>query len=182
MKGRDISPDNIHPNDRGHQIVSELISAYLEDVYNRINTISLEAATFDYPAITKEVYMEASILNSKVLEPDKWGSFEENNVNARFPGNWSTKKGDESILFTVEAANIGLMYQMFVNGTGGQYEVYVDGEYIMTLDADFSGGWGEYGETREVFVSNETRRRTLEIRKKDGSTRNAFSILGLLIS
>lgn len=73
-------------------------------------------------------------MNSKTLEPDSWGSFVENDVNSRFPGNWSTTSGEESIIFTVEAAaSIGLMYQMFINGTDGQYEVYVDGKYVKTF-------------------------------------------------
>lgn len=179
---KDISPDNIHPNDRGHAIVGELFSVYLTDIYNRLDTIEAEVTPFDKPAVTKEVYMDATILNSEDIEPDKWGSYEVKDVNARFPGNWSTQTGEESIVFTVEAANIGIMYQKTTDGQSGQFEVYIDGAYTMTLNADFTSGWGDYGETVEVFVSDEKAEHTIEIKKKEGSTGDAFTILGLLVS
>lgn len=179
---KDISPDNIHPNDRGHAIIGELFSVYLTDIYNRLDTLLAQPTPFETAAITREVYMEARILSGKDITPDTWGSFEESNANARFPDNFSTKTGEEGIVFTVEASNIGIMYQKMTDGDGGQYEVFVDGEYVMTLDADFSGGWGDYGETTEVFVSEEKKEHTVEIKKKEGSTGAAFAILGLLVS
>lgn len=179
---KDISPDNIHPNDRGHAIVGEILSVYLTDIYNRLDTIPAEVMPFEKPAVTKEVYMDAVILNHDDIEPTEWGSFEKQDVNGRFPGNWSTKDGKEGIAFTVEAANIGIMYQKTVDGLSGQFEVYVDGEYAMTLDADFKGGWGNYGETKEVYASEEKKEHLIEIKKKEGSTGGAFTVLGLLIS
>lgn len=179
---KDISPDNIHPNDRGHAIVGELLSVYLTDIYNRLDEIDVEVTPFDKPVITKEAYLEAALLGSKDIEPTAWGSFAEQDINARFPGNWYTETGEESIVFSVEAANIGVMYQKMTNGTGGQFEVYVDGEYAMTLDSDFTGGWGDYGETVEVYSSGEKAVHTVEFRKVEGTTEAAFAILALMVS
>lgn len=179
---KDISPDNIHPNDRGHAIVGELLSVYLTDIYNRLDEIDAEAAPFDKPVITKEVYLEAALLGSKDIEPAEWGSFVKQDINARFPGNWYTETGEESIVFSVEAANIGVMYQKITNGTGGQFEVYIDGAYAMTLDSDFSGGWGDYGETVEIYASEEKALHTVEFRKAEGTPEAAFAILALMVS
>ena len=82
----------------------------------------------------------------------------------------------------MEAANIGIMYQKMTNGTGGEFEVYIDGAYAMTLDSDFTGGWGDYGETVEVYVSEEKAVHTVEIRKKEDTPEAAFAILALLVS
>lgn len=179
---RDISPDNIHPNDRGHAIVGELFSVYLTDIYNRLDEIDGEVAPFDKPVITKEAYLEAALLSSADIEPSEWGSFEKKDINARFPGNWYTETGEEGIVFSVEAANIGIMYQKITNGTGGQFEVYIDGEYAMTLDSDFTGGWGDYGETVEVYSSGEKAVHTVELRKAEGTPDAAFAILALMVS
>lgn len=179
---KDISPDNIHPNDRGHAIVGELLSVYLTDIYNRLDEIDAEVTPFDKPVITKEAYLEAALLGSKDIEPTEWGSFTEQDINWRFPGNWYTETGEESIVFSVEAANIGVMYQKMTNGTGGQFEVYVDGEYAMTLDSDFTGGWGDYGETVEVYSSGEKAVHTVEFRKMEGTPEAAFAILALMVS
>lgn len=179
---KDISPDNIHPNDRGHAVVGELFSVYLGSVYAALGEIPEEKADFDKAIITKEVYQDATICNRENLDPVEWGSFEAKDVSSRFPGNWTTQTGDEGIVFEVEASNIGIMYQKYTDGTGGQYEVYIDGEYTMTLDADFTGGWGNYGETVEVYTSSEKGKHRVELRKKEDSTGGAFSVIGLLIS
>ena len=179
---KDISPDNIHPNDRGHAMVGELLEVCLGGIRARLQEIPGEKAAFTKPIVTKEVYMDAAILNREDLEPVSWGSFAAEDVSSRFPGNWTTASGEEGIVFETEAANIGIMYQKYTNGTGGQYEVYVDGEYRATLDADFSGGWGNYGETVEVFSSDEKKVRRIEIKRKEGTAEGAFSIMGLLVS
>lgn len=178
----DISPDNIHPNDRGHAIVGELFDLYLSSVYYELDEMEEEITPFNVSVITKEIYMDAVLLDSRDIAPDTFGSFAEQNVNYTYPNDWYTEDGDEGIIFTVEAANIGIMYGRFTNGRGGQFEVYIDGEYIMTLDADFPGGWGNSIETTEVYTSSEKSTHTIEIRKKEDSEGNVFALLGLLVS
>lgn len=178
----DISPDNIHPNDRGHAIAAEILTVYLTDIYNRLDEIETEVTPFDKDVITKEVYMDAVILNADDVEPIQWGSFETADINSRFPGNWYTETGEESLIFEVEAANVGIMYQKMVNKNGGEYEIYIDGQNVTTLNADFVNSWGDYSETVEVYTSDERTVHTIEIRKKEGSVGSVFALLGLLIS
>ena len=77
---------------------------------------------------------------------------------------------------------MGIMYQKMVNKNGGEYEIYIDGQHVTTLNADFANGWGDYSETVEVYTSDERTVHTIEIRKKEGSAGSAFALLGLLIS
>lgn len=179
---KDISPDNIHPNDRGHAIIGEMMYRYLNDVYARLDEISEEVTPFTAKAVTKDVYLEAKLLDSDDIEPVSWGSFEAKEVNWYLPNNWYTETGDEPIVFEVEAANIGIVYQKTTDGTYGQYEVYIDGEYVYTLNGDFRNGWGTALQPDEVYVSDEPAKHTIEIRKKEGSTGDKFAIIGLLIS
>lgn len=179
---KDISPDNIHPNDRGHAIVAEILDVYLTDIYNRKDELATEVTAFDKDVLTKEVYMDATILNTEDIEPVQWGSFEVADINNRFPGNWYTENGEESLIFEVEAKNIGIMYQELVNGNGGEYEIIIDGTAVTTINADFPNGWGNYSETVEVYVSDEKAMHTIEIRLKEGSVGSVFALLGLMIS
>jgi lysophospholipase L1-like esterase len=179
---KDISPDDIHPNDRGHAIVGELLSVFLTDIYHRLDSIPVKVTPFDKSALTNEAYADGAIFDSKTIEPVRSGSFMKKGINSNFPNGWYTTDGKESIVFSVKAANIGILYQKFTNGTGGRYEVYVDGQLTSTLDADFTNGWGDYPESTEVFASGERKTHTLEIRKKEDSAKTVFAILGLLIS
>lgn len=178
----DISPDNIHPNDMGHAIVGELFDLYLSAVYYELDSMEEGVTPFNASVMTKEVYMDAALLDSQDITPDEPGSFTEQNVNYTYPNDWYTESGEEGICFTVEAANIGIMYQKFTNGSGGQFEVYIDDEYCMTLNADFPGGWGDAIETTEVYSSSEKAVHTIEIKKKEDSTGSVFALLGLLVS
>lgn len=178
----DISPDSVHPNDRGHAIIGEILYRYLNEVYARLDEISEEVTPFTADAVTKEVYLEATLLDSDDIEPVSWGSYEEKAINWYLPNNWYTENGEEPIVFEVEAANIGIAYQRTTDGTYGQYEVYIDGEYVYTLDGNFQDGWGSTLQPDEVYVSTQKAMHTIEIRKKEGSTGDKFAIVALLIS
>lgn len=179
---KEISPDNIHPNDKGHAIVGELLWNFLNSVYLRMDSLAGEPEYVLKAPLSSEAYENSFILDSESIEPRQMGSFKKGNIFYRFNNNWYTDSGDESIIFEVTARNIGIMYYKTTDGTGGQYEVYIDGEYSSTLDADFTGGWGNYAESTEVYSSMETAVHTIEIRKSAGSTGDFFAVLGLLIS
>jgi lysophospholipase L1-like esterase len=179
---KDISPDNIHPNDKGHAIIGELMWNFLNSVRESLDTIQGEVKSLDIEPIFREAYKEATILDSETLEPIQLGSFEKSSVYDRFKNNWTTNTGEESIIFKTDAMNIGIMYYKTTDGKSGQYDVYVDGEYKATLDANFTGGWGNYTETVEIYRSKEKQSHTIEIKKSENSTGDEFSILGLLIS
>lgn len=181
---KDISPDNIHPNDRGHAIIGELLYRYLNDVYARLDEIPEEVTPFTASAQTKERYMEGRILDASNLTPLSAGSFTDKQSGWYFPydGYWYTEEGEESIVFEFEAANIGLLYQRDVNDAFGQYDVYIDGEHVRTLNGNFVNGWGNSMETEELYTSDEKTLHRVEVRKNPDSTGNLFTIIGWLVS
>jgi hypothetical protein len=50
------------------------------------------------------------------------------------------------------------------------------------MDADFSGGWGNYGFTQQFLIANETGKHTVEIKLSDKSANKNITILALMIS
>jgi lysophospholipase L1-like esterase len=177
-----ISPDDIHPNNKGHAIIGEIMWNFFNSVYLKMDAIDNETESMIKEPLSSEAYANASIMDNVIIEPIQMGSFKKGNIFDRFNNNWFTDSGEESIVFEVTAKNIGIMYYKTTNGTGGQYEVYIDGEYSGKLDADFSGGWGNHAETAEVYSSKEAAAHTIEIKKSDTSTGAFFGLLGLLIS
>lgn len=179
---KDISPDDIHPNDKGHAIVGEILWGYLNTVYARLDTITDEAAPLDKEPIFDGAYTDAIILDNTGITPVSAGSFAEGSVFERYRNGWTTESGEESIVFEVEARNIGIIFYRTTDGKSGQFEVLVDGELRRTLDGDFTGGWGNYAESVEVYRSGAKEKHRVEIRKASDSTGGAFAVLGLLIS
>lgn len=181
---KDISPDNIHPNDRGHAIIGELIYRYLNDVYARLDEIPEEIPSFTAKAQTIERYMNGRILDGASLTPVSEGSFTEKVANWYFPYNnyWHTKGGDEAIVFEIEAANIGILYQRDVNDAYGEFDVYIDGGHVRTLNGNFVNGWGNSMAEDELYTSDEPALHRVEVRKSPDSTGDLFTIIAWLVS
>jgi lysophospholipase L1-like esterase len=178
----EISPDNIHPNDRGHAMLGEILWKYLNGVYAKLDTVTEQPAPLEVEPYFTEAYIDATILDNTGIEPVFYGSFEKASVNNIFGNDWTTASGSDGIIFETETQNIGIMFLRTVDGKSGQFDVYIDGVFARKLDANFKSGWGNYQETVEVYRSGEKKMHTIEIRKADDSTGDVFSILGLLIS
>lgn len=179
---KDISSDNIHPNDMGHAIIGEMLWKYLNQVYAKLETILEEAKPLTKTPFGKESYINGVILNNETITPTSLGSFQMATVSDQFKNNWSTTTGEEGIVFDIEAKNIGILFYKTTDGLSGKYDVYVDGKFKRTLNADFTGGWGNCSEAVEVYHSKEIKKHKVEIKKSKDSKGNVFTILGLLVS
>jgi len=178
---KDLSGDTVHPSALGHAIAGEILWKYLNSVYENIDDYG-EPENFTKDAVTKECYTNAAILDSEKISPDAATGFEESSFFPAFPHGWSCKDENGEIRFTASFANLGILYYCQTDGEGGQYEVYVDGEQTTVLDADFKGGWGNYAEAKECYTSEKATEHEVIIKRKEDSTGNAFTLLGLLVS
>lgn len=176
---KQLSGDTVHPSAMGHAITAEILWKYLNSVYAQMDSFG-QPQLFDIEPVTYEGYLDAEILDSGNLTPDDLGTFEESSRFDAFPNDWTCEEGEGNLTFTVNCRNLGILYYCTTDGNGGQFEVYIDGEWAATLNADFSGGWGNYAETREVFTSDEAGEHTVVIRKAPDSTGDVFTLLGLL--
>lgn len=181
---KDISPDNIHPNDEGHKLIGQLVSRYLDSVYDDLDNIDDSSVAFDIPAYTADYYKDAKMLGASDITPREISGFEQggNSVYPElFPDNFVTE-GEGYLKFETECKCLGFFYLKKVDGKGGKYDVYVDGERKGTLDADFKGGWGNYGETQQILISKDSEKHTVEIKLAEGSTNTSLTILGIMES
>lgn len=179
----DISPDNIHPNDAGHDIINRIISRYLDGVYDRLDGITEEPADIPDKPDNSDVFANARTLSAADIEPVSSEGFEtvEKDFYGQFPNNWKTVSGG-SMTFEIECRNFGVFFMRTTDGKSGNYEVYVDGERKTVLDGDFTGGWGNYGSTKSVLLGTETVKHTVEIKPAAGSEEKGITILGLMVS
>lgn len=180
---RDISPDNIHPNDAGHDIINQIVSRYLDGVYDRLDSITEEPAAFTDAAITADYYANAKMLSAADITATSMTGFEvvDKTIYDQFHNNWKTEAGG-TMTFEIECQNMGMFFLCTTDGKSGKFEVYIDGERKGTLNADFSGGWGNYGNTQQVLFSKETAKHTVEIKPAEGSEDKGITILGIMTS
>lgn len=165
----DISDDNIHPNIPGHKVLTELITTYLQDVIDNIDTIDTENESDLSVPFTSNKYENADILTPENTTPaDAAGWQTETAVFGNFGGVWSARTSDGTfsdvnpLKFEVEAKNIGVFYAKLTS-KAGMFDVKVDGEVVKTINCDFTGGWGNYVEAEEVISFDEAGKHTVEI-------------------
>ena len=178
-----ISPDNIHPNDAGHDIIGQLVDRYLNEVYDKLDTITEEPSAFAAEGYTNDYFKNAKMLSAADITATASEGFEvvDKDFYHQFPNNWKTTSGG-SLTFDVECQNFGVFFMCTTDGKSGTYEVYVDGERKGKLEANFIGGWGNYGNTKQILLSKETEKHTIEIKPAEGSEDKGITILGLMVS
>lgn len=175
---RELASDHIHPNDRGHALISALLTRYFAALYENIDVGMAVPAPFSSPPVERQAYPNARIENARSIAPASQGAVTVGDYEARFPDGWRCTDGS-SLVFTVECANIGLLYLRTTDGASGLFDVIVDGVSIRSLDGDFTGGWGDYAAATEVYASKDAAFHTIEIRPQGA---HMVTLLGLLIS
>lgn len=180
---KSISPDNIHPNDAGHEIINKIVSRYLDSVYDSLDQISGDPSELAEKGAAGEFFPQARILSAADITASSSEGFEtvDKDFYDQFPNNWKTTSGG-SLTFDLEYSSFGILFMCTIDGKSGKYEVYADGELKGTLDADFSGGWGNYGSTAMITLGIESAAHTVEIKPAAGSEDKGITILGLMVS
>ena len=179
-----ISPDNIHPNDVGHGFIGQLLGRYLDSVYDRRSEIDTSDLSFTAEPYTADYYADGRMYGASEINAAEMTGFELSGNNIYpdlFPDNFTTD-GEGYLKFETECKCLGFFYLKQTDGKGGKYDVFMDGERKGSLDADFSGGWGNYGETQQILVTKETAVHTVEVKLADGSQNTALTIFGVMQS
>ena len=180
----DISPDNVHPNDDGHVIMASLLTKFVGNIKDNIDSVDKEAKAFDTSTVapTGDVFADATIgtrQTEDIVTTDE-GTFTDVTTFQKFTDGWGTTTGG-TIKFEITAKNIGMIYYMTVDGKSGVAAVKVDGEDVATINADFTSGWGNYAKAQQIYSSDEVATHTVEVTVVDDAKPN-FQILNWLIS
>lgn len=185
----DISGDNIHPNMNGHAILSSMLTTYLQYVADNLDSIDTTDPALPDPGEDGAKYEKAQLLTTDDAQPTSTGAFQQKQMEfGGFKNPWIAKSSDGSfgedsaLVIEVEAQNIGILYGMLTNNAG-LADIYVDDEFIETINADFTGGWGNYVQFKELKSFDESGTHTLKIvpRGTEGKPA-AFYLSGITIS
>ncbi len=179
----EIAGDNVHPNNTGHAVISELLIYYVNTVRAQIESISETIPSIPV-SLTDAQFENGVLLTNKTLEAKSLGSFVVNN-NAfwQFKDGWTVSGGNEPIVFKGNAKSIYILYKRDKSsGKGGTVEVKLDGNVIGTINSDYSTGWGDYATFFKVLDTDVSGEHEIEIKLTSTGNKTEFAILGLMIS
>lgn len=175
IKWKDISDDNIHPNEVGHSVLTEIITSYLGSVADNAESIDTEhESDFSTPYATDK-YTNARLItpgSSEVKNETGWEVKADEDFG-NFGGFWRAMSKDgsfdgvEPLTFEVNAKSVGIFYGKMVKN-GGRFDIAVNGTVVDTIDTSFRNGWGNYVEAKEIIEFKEAGNHTIEIIPKKG--------------
>lgn len=159
MENRDITPDDLHPNDKGHELVASVITYFLDKVLQEADVEEDEVLEIPQP-LTPNAYERSVRYQSVNCQPDCYGFSvdtsqpavleTESNGKIRditdcFKRGWIAGEKGAKISFELLGTGISVQYRKSVKKPAPVAEVIVDGdkEQAVRLDGNFSEDWGD---------------------------------------
>lgn len=177
IANRDITPDDLHPNDAGHVLLTEVITYYLKQVKEKAEekekssekeVQNITGSGLPAP-ITLSRYENAHrYRNDELVVVSNQGFIKDDTpqmyVADCFKKGFTASNLNDKIVFMVEGAFIGVQFRRTMRVPVPKARITVDGVYSKILDANFDENWdclalvpvlecGEYGKhTVEVEI------------------------------
>ena len=195
IERRDITPDDLHPNDAGHKLVADVITWYLAREKKKAEEGIQEGKNFRVgetvlPApITANGYEAAHRYRNDELKPVVCEGFVKDTaiqscVADCFKKGFSAAKINDKIVFEVEASSIAVQYRKTVRKPAPVAELILDGdtEHAFKLDANFEEDWGDCLFLETVLEHGERKNHTVEIRITEAheDDREVFYLVSLI--
>ncbi len=182
IKNTDISADNLHPNEFGHQLVAGVILHLLEQIYRLVTEETHRTAVNSYingkpqeafyqlkEPLTANRYFGSCRKNCINYEPKAWGfskdETEKDGVWDVFRYGWGAKKAGSRIQFEVEGWLISVQYRKYAIHPAPIARAVIDGdeEHAVLLDANFDETWGDCLCLQDVYLAEQRGKHTIEI-------------------
>ncbi|ABX42626.1 SGNH/GDSL hydrolase family protein [Lachnoclostridium phytofermentans] len=165
----EITPDNLHPNDSGHELVAYVITKALETI-DHTNTSKDRIIETNLPdPITPNRFEGVVRYKNSELTPLLKGFLkdgeEQDGITDIFKGGYIATKLGDSIELEFECKTLAVQYRKTIHKPTPIAKAVLDGqdENAILLDANFKENWGDCIYLQNILVSNEKKKHTLII-------------------
>lgn len=170
IPNREITPDDLHPNDRGHELVASVITWFLGKILEAPKEI--QYMEFEMPKpFTMNQYENSLCMQNDNCDPVCEGFIadkeKQEHITQCFRKGWTASSQGAKISFAVAGTCIGIQYRKSVRKPAPVAQVILDGdrEHPVVLDANFEEDWGDclYLETVAEHIKNRIHKVEIEI-------------------
>ncbi len=181
---KDIETDEVHPNDRGHGIVAELVTKLLKEAMT--SPVS-EDKHYEIPQtpLNEAPYEKGQLLSCKEIGFIKEVGFEASDEQFRTIGDGYKMQRDAKeaeLVCELEGSHIFLLYIKGIEDIRGKVMITIDDEPTNILDTYFDKGWGNYPETYPILMNGEYKKHRITLTVMQAPENQLVSILGFLVS
>ena len=201
LEKRSITLDDLHPNDKGHELVAGVITSYLETVREKAieygankdagGENDAEDSFLPLPIpLTRSSYETTERYRNYQITPTEIEGFTkddtpQNCISDCFKRGWSAKTLGARITFEVTGANIAVQYRKTVRKPAPIATLYLDGNRKegITLDANFTEDWGDclYLETILEHGADGKHKVEIEITETHENDAESFYLVSLIV-
>ncbi len=189
---KDITPDDLHPNDYGHELVASIIIGYLEMVYNKVfgNEAINEEFKIRSQAVTKNRFVDAIRYNARNYHPVESGFVTDERVQQGvsdcFKNGWVASKLGASIEFTVTGSLIAIQFRKTIKRGAPIARLIIDGDEdkALLLDANFEETWGDALILQNVLEDESVKEHTLKLQlvQVDEASNVEFYLASIIVA
>lgn len=147
IKQSDVTADNIHPLDFGHELIAAKVIEFLES--QKSSSLSGDEINTDVlpKPFTRNLYENVTRLCNVNSEPKCQGFVADmepqSDIRDCFKKGWYGQRVGDSIEFSEVTRGVVVQYRRTVAGPAPKVKVIVDGRSICVLDGKYDQDWGD---------------------------------------
>ena len=197
----DITPDNLHPNDKGHRLVADEICKLLDSIKAEMEeeTIAGEniegkstktEASVSLPApLTENAYEHSRLIqiqdNEAILDGFLVDPIEKKGMLDIFKNGWTAAHTNDKISFEIECSCLAVQYRKSVQQPVPKAKAVIDGDeaHAVILDGNFTEDWGDCLYLEPLLHHAEKKVHKIEITVTDAKDIvRPFYLVSLIVS
>ncbi len=203
----DITSDHLHPNDRGHALLADVVRFYLDRVYEEWKGIGQNVCkeelcheeqdgdTHDEEplsmpeSMTQNRYESSVRLNNKNLVVKTAMNFVEDtsvqeHITQIFKNGWEFSEEGAYLEVELEATCLSVQYRRTIQHPAPSMKVFLDGKEVTVLNGEFDETWGDLIALTTIFENDKREKHhvRLELTNVHENDKLPFYLVALLVS
>lgn len=197
----DITPDNLHPNDKGHRLVADEICKLLDSIKAEMEeetivgeniegkSIKTEASVLLPAPLTENAYEHSRLIqiqdNEAILDGFLVDPIEKKGMLDIFKNGWTAAHTNDKISFEIECSCLAVQYRKSVQQPVPKAKAVIDGDeaHAVILDGNFTEDWGDCLYLEPLLHHAEKKVHRIEITVTDAKDIvRPFYLVALIVS
>ena len=192
----DITPDNLHPNDKGHRLVADEICKLLDSIKEELEKEDTEGKIIEtndlasLPApLTENAYEHSRLIqiqdNEAILDGFLVYPIEKKGLLDIFKNGWTAAHTNDKISFEIECSCLAVQYRKSVQQPVPKAKAVIDGDeaHAVILDGNFTEDWGDCLYLEPLLHHAEKKVHRIEITVTDAKDIvRPFYLVSLIVS
>lgn len=197
----DITPDNLHPNDKGHRLVAEEICKLLDSIKAEVEEETIAGENIEgkstkteesilLPApLTENAYEHSRLIqiqdNEAILDGFLVDPIEKKGMLDIFKNGWTAAHTNDKISFEIECSCLAVQYRKSVQQPVPKAKAVIDGDeaHAVILDGNFTEDWGDCLYLEPLLHHAEKKVHRIEITVTDAKDIvRPFYLVALIVS